>query len=65
LAVFSPRSAAFTDYTAGKFAEARPVFAKLAEQFNDRPSKLMVHRCDELTAYPSADWKGVWKMESK
>lgn len=56
---------AFTDYTAGKFAEARPVFAKLAEQFNDGPSKLMVHRCDELTAHPPTDWKGVWKMESK
>lgn len=56
---------AFADYTAGKFAEARPVFARLAEQFNDGPSKLMVHRCDELTAYPHADWKGVWKMESK
>jgi adenylate cyclase len=58
-------NAAFADYTAGKFAEARPVFAKLAEQFNDGPSKLMVHRCDELIAYPPADWKGVWKMESK
>lgn len=57
--------AAFADYTAGKFTEARPVFAKLAEQFNDGPSKLMVHRCDELTAYPPTDWKGVWKMESK
>ncbi|MFM8470168.1 MAG: hypothetical protein ACKODH_09395 [Limisphaerales bacterium] len=56
---------AFADYTAGKFAEARPVFAKLAEQFNDGPSKLMVHRCDELTSYPHPDWKGVWKMESK
>lgn len=57
--------AAFADYSAGKFAEARPVFAKLAEQFNDGPSKLMVHRCDELTSYPPTDWKGVWKMESK
>jgi len=57
--------AAFADYSAGKFAEARPIFAKLAEQFNDGPSKLMVHRCDELTSYPPADWKGVWKMESK
>ncbi len=57
--------AAFADYTAGKFATARPVFAHLAEQFNDGPSKLLVHRCDELTAYPHADWKGVWKMESK
>jgi adenylate cyclase len=57
--------AAFANYTAGKFAEARPVFAKLAEQFNDGPSKLMIHRCDELTAYPPTDWKGVWRMESK
>lgn len=56
---------AFTAYSAGKFAEARPGFAKLAEQFNDGPSKLMIHRCDELTSYPPTDWKGVWKMESK
>ena len=56
---------AFAGYTAGKFSEARPVFARLAEQFNDGPSKVMVHRCDELTASPHADWKGVWKMESK
>ncbi len=57
--------AAFASYADGKFADARPVFAKLAEQFNDGPSKVMIHRCDELTAYPPADWKGVWKMESK
>lgn len=56
---------AFADYSAGRFAEARPLFARLAEQFNDGPSKVMIHRCDELTAYPHADWKGVWKMESK
>ena len=57
--------AAFSAYSAGKFAEARPGFARLAEQFNDGPSKLMIHRCDELTSYPPTDWKGVWKMESK
>ncbi len=56
---------AFADYTAGQFAAARPVFAQLAEQFHDGPSQLMVHRCDELTAYPPTDWHGVWKMESK
>jgi len=56
---------AFADYTAGKFAEARPVFAKLAERFNDGPSKLMVHRCEELISYPPTNWKGVWRMESK
>lgn len=57
--------AAFADYTAGKFAEARPIFAKLAEQFDDGPSKVMMHRCDELVAHPPTDWNGVWKMESK
>ncbi|MBI5800251.1 MAG: adenylate/guanylate cyclase domain-containing protein [Verrucomicrobia bacterium] len=57
--------AAFADYTSGKFAAARPVFAQLAERFNDGPSQLMVHRCDELTALPPADWHGVWRMESK
>ncbi|PAW81923.1 MAG: hypothetical protein B9S33_15780 [Pedosphaera sp. Tous-C6FEB] len=56
---------AFADYNAGNFAAARPVFAQLAEQFNDGPSKVMIHRCDELIAYPPKDWKGVWKMENK
>ncbi len=57
--------AAFADYTAGKFAEARPAFAKLVEQFDDGPSKVMIHRCEELAAHPPAEWHGVWKMESK
>lgn len=56
---------AFDHYTAGRFTEARPRFARLAEQFNDGPSKLMIHRCDELAAHPPPDWKGVWKMENK
>lgn len=56
---------AFASYTAGRFSEARPVFERLAEQFNDGPSKLMVHRCDELNTHRPADWQGVWKMESK
>jgi adenylate cyclase len=56
---------AFALYTDGKFAEAKPTFTRLAEQFNDGPSKLMVHRCDELIAYPHDGWKGVWKMENK
>ncbi len=56
---------AFADYSAGKFAAARPVFAQLAEQFHDGPSQLMVHRCEELTAHPPTGWQGVWRMENK
>lgn len=46
-------------------ANAKPTLTRLAEQFNNGPSKLMILRCDELIAYPHEGWKGVWKMENK
>jgi adenylate cyclase len=56
---------AFDEYSAGKFAEAKPRFQKLIDEFDDGPSKVMVDRCEQLIAKPRSDWKGVWKMESK
>lgn len=56
---------AFTDYSDGKFAEAKGKFQKLIDENNDGPSKAMLERCDHLIAEPHPDWKGVWKMESK
>jgi adenylate cyclase len=57
--------AAFDEYTAGRFAEARAQFEKLVEEFADGPSRLLAARCARLLASPPADWKGIWKMESK
>ena len=56
---------AFNDYTAGRFAEAKVLFETLVDQFNDGPSRLLAARCARLIASTPADWKGIWKMESK
>lgn len=53
------------EYTDGNFAEAKPKFQKLIDEFNDGPSKVMVDRCNELIAEPRENWVGVWKMENK
>lgn len=57
--------AAFDLYEAGSFETAKPRFQTLVEDFNDGPSKVMVDRCNQLTANPPENWEGVWKMESK
>jgi adenylate cyclase len=57
--------AAFDEYTAARFAEAKAQFEKLVDDFADGPSRLLVARCNRLLASPPADWKGIWKMESK
>lgn len=58
-------NSAFTDYSDGKFPEAKEKFQKLIDEHNDGPSKAMLSRCEHLIANPDPDWKGVWKMESK
>jgi adenylate cyclase len=57
--------AAFDEYTAGRFAEAKVQFEKLVDDLNDGPSRLLAVRCARLIASTPADWKGIWKMESK
>ena len=58
-------AAAFAEYTAGRFAEAKAQSEKLVDDFADGPSRVLAARCARLLATPPADWKGVWKMESK
>jgi len=57
--------AAFDGYAAGRFSEAKAQFEKLVDDFNDGPSRLLAARCARFLASPPADWKGIWKMESK
>jgi hypothetical protein len=57
--------AAYDEYAAGHFMEARAQFEKLAQDFSDGPSRVLVARCTELIATPPATWKGVWKMDAK
>jgi hypothetical protein len=57
--------AAYNEYAAGRFPEAKARFEKLVDQFADGPSRLLAARCVRLLASPPAEWKGIWKMESK
>jgi hypothetical protein len=57
--------AAFEEYTAGHFSEAKVLFETLVNEFADGPSRVLAARCARLIASAPADWKGIWKMESK
>ena len=50
-------------YYAGKFPEAKRIFAKIEPR--DDAAAAYLERCDELIANPPAEWSGVWTMESK
>lgn len=55
----------FEKYARGCFAEAKTEFESLVKEFSDGPSKILVSRCAELEAHPPAEWKGIWKMDTK
>lgn len=57
--------AAYDEYHFGHFAAAQTLFEKLTADFNDGASRTLAARCAQLVAAPPAEWKGVWKMESK
>ena len=56
---------AFDEYHFGRFVEAQKMFAALAEEFSDGPSKALSARCAELIAHPPTNWNGIWKMDAK
>jgi adenylate cyclase len=56
---------AYEVYTVGRFEEARPLFDALVVKYDDKASQVLSEHCVELAAAPPANWKGVWKMESK
>jgi len=57
--------AAFADYQAQKFTEAKAVFQQLADD-GDATSAIYVKRCDDLMQNPPAeDWDGVFEMTTK
>ncbi len=57
--------AAYDDYVAGNFAEARERFKALVVRFTDGPSRALATRCETLIAHPPVEWHGVWKMDAK
>jgi class 3 adenylate cyclase len=50
-------------YRAGKWTEARPLFAEAA--IEDGPSRTLLARIDALSGQPPEDWSGVWTLASK
>ena len=52
-------------YREGEFSNAKDVFAEVAEKYRDKPSELLVYRCEQMIADPPIDWNGIWKMEGK
>jgi adenylate cyclase len=56
---------AFDEYHLGRFAEAQTQFDALVQESSDGPSKALSARCAELIAHPSANWRGIWKMDAK
>ena len=52
-------------YRTGDFTSAKEIFENLADEFCDKTSKVMLERCELLLNEPPAEWKGVWKMDTK
>jgi len=50
-------------FQAGRFAEAKPIFERLADV--DPAAASYVPRCDELMANPPVNWNGVWVLTEK
>jgi adenylate cyclase len=50
-------------FQAGQFADAKPIFERLAEV--DPAAASYVPRCDTLIANPPTDWNGVWVLTEK
>jgi adenylate cyclase len=58
-------TAAYDEYSTGRFAEAQTQFEKLVKDFADGASRVLAARCAELVANPPAAWHGIWKMDAK
>jgi class 3 adenylate cyclase/PAS domain-containing protein len=53
-------------YEAGEFRESAAAFEKaLKLQPSDHAAELLLERSRKLTAAPPADWRGVWRLDSK
>ena len=58
-------SEALQIYRKGDFTEAYTIFKEIVSEFGDKSSEVMCERCELMIKEPPADWKGVWKMDSK
>ncbi len=50
-------------YESGRFADARAALQQLAT--TDKPSALLLHRCEELIANPPTKWDGAYQFTEK
>lgn len=58
-------SEALKIYRKGDFKAAKVLFEEMIREFNDKSSEVMLERCELMINEPPAEWKGVWKMDSK
>lgn len=58
-------NAAFALYEQGDFGAAARSFAALRDEYQDKPSGLMVERCQELAAAPPGGWNGIYQLATK
>ena len=58
-------NAAFTRYEYGEFSEAARMFTALRDEHQDKPSGLMVERCQELALAPPDNWNGIYQLTTK
>jgi hypothetical protein len=54
---------AWRKYAAGEFSEAAALFEKLKDC--DKPSHVLLERCNVLIAAPPAKWEGVYEFKEK
>lgn len=56
---------AFAHYERAQFQEAQRRWARLIEEHNDPPSKILSSRCEELLKEPPDNWTGTYALSFK
>jgi adenylate cyclase len=58
-------NAGFAEYERGGFVAAKRMFEAIRDEHQEKPSALMVERCQELALDPPKDWNGIYKLSTK
>lgn len=58
-------AAAFLNYQAGRFEDARRAFAHIAIRYHDPASRFLAARCEGLAAEPPEQWAGIYRFATK
>ncbi len=52
-------------YFNSEFHKASYIFKRLSNSINDKPSRIMLNRCESLINSPPGEWDGIYTMEVK